>query len=307
VESALTRTGGAGDAKPTSGATSTAAATVLDVIIDPGAYRPLEAMVADLNAGGSGLGAAGASAMAVAGAGEGEGGGDAGGASAGEEAEASMPTLRTGVSFAPVPAPTPTPAPAAVPAVTSTGRVVAVLEVLSLSASTEGDFGGPSGRTAAAAAAGGAGARGGRDGGSSGDDTDSDGSGDDGGAPGGSKSVLVPPTAGAGAGDGGLAKRGGAGDGMAAASAGPGEEDLTGAAAKGTGMVVRRVAQPGRRLACATCGAAFDDSAAHREHARSQWHRYNLKRKTRGMGSVPEAEFERLPAPEVTAFLESYD
>lgn len=59
----------------------------------------------------------------------------------------------------------------------------------------------------------------------------------------------------------------------AAASNGAGLQDATTAASRGTGMMVRRVTQPGRRLACSACAATFESSDEHREHHRSDWHR----------------------------------
>ena len=60
----------------------------------------------------------------------------------------------------------------------------------------------------------------------------------------------------------------------AAAGAGRGDFDAAlSASSRGTGMLVRRVAQPGRRLACGTCGLTFEASDEHREHHKSEFHR----------------------------------
>lgn len=83
--------------------------------------------------------------------------------------------------------------------------------------------------------------------------------------------------------------------------------DATTAAARGTGMSVRRVAQPGRRLACATCSMNFETSDAHRDHARSEWHHFNLKRKMKELPPVSLDEFDAIPAKQKQAFLENYD
>ena len=50
-------------------------------------------------------------------------------------------------------------------------------------------------------------------------------------------------------------------------------------------------------LSCSACAIAFTDSGAHREHARSEWHRYNLKRRVAAMPPVSHAAFlEKLAA-----------
>mmetsp|Transcript_25139 Transcript_25139/g.75471 ORF Transcript_25139/g.75471 Transcript_25139/m.75471 type:complete len:344 (-) Transcript_25139:23-1054(-) len=47
-----------------------------------------------------------------------------------------------------------------------------------------------------------------------------------------------------------------------------------------------------RTLSCNTCGGAFADAAAHRAHFKSDWHRCNLTRKTKGQPRLTEQEFE---------------
>lgn len=48
-------------------------------------------------------------------------------------------------------------------------------------------------------------------------------------------------------------------------------------------------------VACAACGvAAFDTAAEHRAHARTDWHRYNIRLKLRGSAPVSEAQFASL-------------
>ena len=86
-----------------------------------------------------------------------------------------------------------------------------------------------------------------------------------------------------------------------------GGESLEAASARGTGMLVRRVTQPGRRLACSACAAAFDSSEEHREHHRGDWHRFNLKRKMKALEPLPADAFAALPAKDVKAFIEDYD
>ena len=82
--------------------------------------------------------------------------------------------------------------------------------------------------------------------------------------------------------------------------------DATAASSRGTGMAVRRVTQPGRRLACGTCSVTFESADEHRAHARSDFHRYNLKRKARGMDPVSLDVYEAVPIAERVAFVEDY-
>lgn len=47
-----------------------------------------------------------------------------------------------------------------------------------------------------------------------------------------------------------------------------------------------------RTFACKSCpGAQFADAHAHREHFKSEWHKFNLSRKTRGAAPLSEEEF----------------
>uniref|UniRef100_A0A7S3NJM4 C2H2-type domain-containing protein n=1 Tax=Aureoumbra lagunensis TaxID=44058 RepID=A0A7S3NJM4_9STRA len=50
----------------------------------------------------------------------------------------------------------------------------------------------------------------------------------------------------------------------------------------------------GKLLTCNTCGGSFSDTAAHRCHFRSDWHRYNLKRKLENKPPISEADFDDL-------------
>jgi hypothetical protein len=178
------------------------------------------------------------------------------------------------------------------------------VEVLSLAADAgDADAGGPGGAGGAdgararARVAGGAGSA--DSGGSDNSDADSDGAGRAARAGSGVAASAGPGTAGAGAAAPGAAR---------AATAGGAGVDATAASARGTGMSVRRVAQPGRRLACATCGGlTFETSEAHRDHARCEWHHFNLKRKMRELPPVAEDEFAAIPAKVKQAFLENYD
>jgi ribosome maturation protein SDO1 len=94
------------------------------------------------------------------------------------------------------------------------------------------------------------------------------------------------------------------GMGAGSAALGGGAMDAaTLASAKGTGMAVRRVTQPGRRLACNACGLEFAAPEEHREHHRSDLHRFNLKRKVKGLEPLSADGFDALPAKERDAFL----
>jgi pre-60S factor REI1 len=49
-------------------------------------------------------------------------------------------------------------------------------------------------------------------------------------------------------------------------------------------------------LKCQTCGLGFDSTVAHKEHYRTELHRYNLKRRTNDLGPVSETEYQRRKA-----------
>jgi len=52
--------------------------------------------------------------------------------------------------------------------------------------------------------------------------------------------------------------------------------------------------QTGVSTACGLCGIAFKSLEDQRRHVKSDWHRYNLKQKLRGLQAVDEIQFERL-------------
>ncbi|GMF27916.1 unnamed protein product [Phytophthora lilii] len=57
---------------------------------------------------------------------------------------------------------------------------------------------------------------------------------------------------------------------------------------------------------CSTCGGDFSaDMSKYREHFRSEWHRYNLKRKSKKQPVISEEEFNELDTEDVEAFLSS--
>jgi len=163
----------------------------------------------------------------------------------------------------------------------------AALEVLALAA--------PPQRAAAAGAGGGAnaGADEDEDGGGGADEEGEDEDGAAAAAP--RRAAAAPTAAAASAGLAALSLSGGGGGG-GGGGASSASDARTAAAALGTGMSVSRAAQPGARLSCASCcGVRFADAAEHRAHFRSDWHRYNLKLKTRGAPAADAAAFAALP------------
>jgi hypothetical protein len=54
---------------------------------------------------------------------------------------------------------------------------------------------------------------------------------------------------------------------------------------------------------CSTCGGDFSsDMQAYREHFRTGWHRFNLKRKAKKLPIVSEGEFNELDPEEISSF-----
>lgn len=49
--------------------------------------------------------------------------------------------------------------------------------------------------------------------------------------------------------------------------------------------------QQGEAKSCNTCGGSFPSASAYRSHFRSDWHRYNIKLKMKGVAPVGEKEF----------------
>uniref|UniRef100_A0AAV1V6H5 SBDS family rRNA metabolism protein n=1 Tax=Peronospora matthiolae TaxID=2874970 RepID=A0AAV1V6H5_9STRA len=57
---------------------------------------------------------------------------------------------------------------------------------------------------------------------------------------------------------------------------------------------------------CSTCGGDLSaDATTYREHFRSEWHRYNLKRKSKKQPVISEEEFDALDTNDVEVFLSS--
>lgn len=57
------------------------------------------------------------------------------------------------------------------------------------------------------------------------------------------------------------------------------------------------------KFKCSTCETGFEQPTEHREHFRSDWHRYNLKRKNRNLPIMSEAEFNSLDETDRELFL----
>lgn len=55
--------------------------------------------------------------------------------------------------------------------------------------------------------------------------------------------------------------------------------------------------QPEYTLTCTTCHVAFASAEPHRTHYKSEWHKYNLKRKSTGLPPIPETTFNSLNKP----------
>ena len=115
-----------------------------------------------------------------------------------------------------------------------------------------------------------------------------------------------------GGGGGDAAKEDGVGGGSSSGGAnssssgggGGGYNEAEAASSRGTGMLVRRVVLPGRRLACNACDVQLDTPEEHKEHHRSEWHRVNLKRKVKGVEGFTREVFEGLSKAEVQALLD---
>ena len=57
------------------------------------------------------------------------------------------------------------------------------------------------------------------------------------------------------------------------------------------------------KFRCSTCEKGFDEAKEHREHFRSDWHRYNMKRKNRNLPIMTEEEFNSLDEEDRELFL----
>lgn len=70
--------------------------------------------------------------------------------------------------------------------------------------------------------------------------------------------------------------------------------------------VAKPVPAAKRGLICNTCPEAeFSDVNDHRNHFKTNWHKYNIKRKSRGVDPIGEAEFSIMPESEINDLLSS--
>jgi hypothetical protein len=80
--------------------------------------------------------------------------------------------------------------------------------------------------------------------------------------------------------------------------------EATTASARGTGMLVRRVTQPGMRgTSCNACSIDFTSMDELKAHHRLDWHRFNLKRKVKQLVPVNLVEYEGMDVKERDKFL----
>jgi len=74
--------------------------------------------------------------------------------------------------------------------------------------------------------------------------------------------------------------------------------------ARGTGMLVRRVTQPGGRgTSCNACSIDFTSTDELKAHHRLDWHRFNLKRKVKQLQPMNLVEYEGMNVKERDKFL----
>jgi len=80
--------------------------------------------------------------------------------------------------------------------------------------------------------------------------------------------------------------------------------EATTASARGTGMLVRRVTQPGMRGAsCNACSIDLTSTDELKAHHKLDWHRFNLKRKVKQLPPMNSVEFEGMNGKERDKFL----
>jgi len=80
--------------------------------------------------------------------------------------------------------------------------------------------------------------------------------------------------------------------------------EATAASSRGTGMLVRRVTQPGMRgISCNACSIDFTSMDELKAHHRLDWHRFNLKRKVKQLQPMKLEEYEGMNVKERDKFL----
>lgn len=63
---------------------------------------------------------------------------------------------------------------------------------------------------------------------------------------------------------------------------------------------------PVAHYSCGTCGTeCFNSIDSHREHYRSEWHRYNLKRRVAGLPPISKTDFATKAALFSSSFVSS--
>mmetsp|Transcript_107889 Transcript_107889/g.344359 ORF Transcript_107889/g.344359 Transcript_107889/m.344359 type:complete len:385 (+) Transcript_107889:121-1275(+) len=63
------------------------------------------------------------------------------------------------------------------------------------------------------------------------------------------------------------------------------------------------VVQPKKGMKCSACSAEFEDAGEYRQHCRSEWHNFNLKRKVKSLPPVSEEEFAEISLDAKEGFL----
>lgn len=80
-------------------------------------------------------------------------------------------------------------------------------------------------------------------------------------------------------------------------------EAVTGSASAEHAEEVAKPSYLSFKFKCSTCDTGFDDAKEHREHFRSDWHRYNMKRKNRNLPIMTEEDFNSLNDEDRELFL----
>lgn len=60
--------------------------------------------------------------------------------------------------------------------------------------------------------------------------------------------------------------------------------------------------RPVGKFICKSCNVGFDNKDKHREHFKTDFHRYNLKRKTKGLEPIDEKEFDSIEKADLESF-----
>lgn len=60
--------------------------------------------------------------------------------------------------------------------------------------------------------------------------------------------------------------------------------------------------RPMGRFICKSCNCGFDDRNEHRDHFKTDYHRYNLKRKTKNLQPITQEEFDSIEKADLENF-----